>query len=77
MMKLRDLLDTIDYDTVICVCDDMGPHTNVAPLKEISVKSLLWELDRVVTRIYLDPADNSITIELEDYRPDDEDDYDD
>ena len=66
-MKLRDLISVMDNDTVVCVCDNMGPHTDVAPLKNICVKSLMYELNRKVERVYFDASDNSIVIELEDY----------
>lgn len=66
-MKLRDLISVMDNDTVVCVCDNMGPHTDVAPLKNISIKSLMYELNRKVERVYFDASDNSIVIELEDY----------
>ena len=71
MMKLKDLIITMDKETVICVCDDFGPITDVKPLSEISVKTLADDLDRNVERIYFDTADNSITIELEDRKFDD------
>ena len=61
----------MDKETVICVCDDFGPITDVKPLSEISVKTLADDLDRNVERIYFDTADNSITIELEDRKFDD------
>ena len=67
MMKLKDLIEVLDRDTVICVCDDLGPHTEVLPISQISVKTLINELDRTVERVYFDSADNSITIELSDY----------
>lgn len=66
-MKLRDLISVMDNDTVVCVCDNMGPHTDVAPLKNIGIKSLMYELNRKVERVYFDASDNSIVIELEDY----------
>lgn len=65
-MYLKELLNVLDGDTVICICDEMGPHTEVKPLKDISIKNLLWIIDRKVERVYFDPTDNSITIELED-----------
>ena len=68
MLKLIDLIRIMDRDTVVCVCDNMGPLTNVAPLKEISILSLMDDLNRTVTRIYFDKEDGSITIELEDYK---------
>ncbi len=67
-MKLVDLIRVMDNDTVVCVCDDMGPITDVAPLKNISIKNLMDCLNRTVTRVYLDTSDGSITIELEDYK---------
>ena len=72
MLKLKDLIATMDKETVICVCDDFGPITDVKPLSEISVKTLMHDLDRNVEKIYFDPSDNSITIELEERNFDDE-----
>lgn len=66
MLKLKDLLATIDRDTVICICDEMGPHTDVKPWGEISAMSIMHVLDREVERIYIDTSDNSLTIELVD-----------
>lgn len=65
-MKLRDLINVMDDDTVICVCDDMGRITETMPLKNIGVKGLMNELPRTIGRIYFDKEDGSITIELED-----------
>jgi len=67
MLKLKDLLQVMDDNTVVCICDDMGPLTDVVPIKNLNVKSILYIADRNVERIYFDSADNSITIELEDY----------
>jgi hypothetical protein len=67
-MKLKDLIEVMDTGTVVCICDDMGPITDVVPLEKISVKTLIDDLDREVTRVYFDTSDNSITIELEDYK---------
>lgn len=67
MMTLKDLINTMDDDTVVCVCDDCGALTDVAPLKNIGIKYLMNHLNRKVTRVYFDTSDNSITIELEDY----------
>lgn len=64
-MELKDLIKVLDNDTVICVCDDLGPHTDVAPLKNISIKSLIYDLNRKVDRVYFDASDSSIVIELE------------
>ena len=66
-MKLKDLINVMDDNTVVCVCDEMGSLTDVVPLKNISVKYLMNHLDREVNRVYFDTSDNSITIELEDY----------
>jgi hypothetical protein len=68
MLKLIDLIRTMDRDTVVCVCDNMGALTDVAPLKNIGVTSLMDDLNRTVTRVYFDKEDGSITIELEDYK---------
>lgn len=65
-MKLKDLINVMDDDTVVCVCDDYGAMTDVAPLKNIGVKYLMNHLDRRVSRVYFDKEDSSITIELED-----------
>lgn len=65
-MELKDLIKVLDNDTVICVCDDLGPHTDVAPLKNISIKSLIYDLNRKVDRVYFDASDSSIVIELKD-----------
>ena len=69
-MKLKELLKVLRHDTVICVVDDMGPHNDPAPLGEIGIPTLIHELEREVELVYFDPADNSITIELEEYKYD-------
>lgn len=74
MMKLKDLISVMDDDTVVCVCDDCGAMTDVAPLKNIGVKYLMNHLDRTVTRVYFDNSDGSIVIELEDYNYEEADD---
>lgn len=66
MLKLRDLLATIDRNTIICICDNMGPHTDVKPWGEIPAMSVIGILDREVERIYIDTSDNSLTIEMVD-----------
>lgn len=65
-MKLKDLLETIDKNTKICICDEMGPHTYVLPWGEIPAICIIDILDREVERIYVDDEDNSLTIELVD-----------
>lgn len=71
-MKLRELINVIDRDTLICVCDDMGPHTDPAvKLGEVPLVQLMWELDRTVERIYHDDSDNSLVIELAEWDPKD------
>lgn len=67
-MKLKELINVMDDNTVVCVCDDYGAMTDVAPLKNIGVKHLMNHLDRAVNRVYFDKEDGSITIELEDYK---------
>lgn len=67
-MKLKELLKVLRHDTVVCVVDDMGPHNDPAPLGEIGIPTLIHELERKVECVYFDLNDNSITIELEDYK---------
>ena len=70
-MKLKDLIAVTDSETLICVCDNMGPLTDVVKLKDISVISLVSDLDRKVERVYIDADDNSLTIILEDWKEED------
>lgn len=65
-MKLKDLLSTLRNDTVICICDEYGPHTDVLPWGEIPARNIMDILDREVECIYIDESDNSLTIELTD-----------
>lgn len=73
-MKLKELLKVLRHDTVVCVVDDMGPYNDPAPLGEIGIPTLIHELERKVECVYFDPEDNSITIELEDYKYEEGDD---
>lgn len=63
-MKLKELINVLDRDTVICICSDLGPHTEVKPLNEISIKSVLYDLEAEVERVYIDNNDGSLTIEI-------------
>ena len=69
-MKLKDLIAVTDRETLVCVCDNMGPLTDVAKLQDISVVYLVSDLDRNVERVYID-TDNSLTIILEDWKEED------
>lgn len=73
-MKLKELLLVLRHDTVVCVVDDMGPHNDPAPLGEIGIPTLIHELERKVECVYFDSNDNSVTIELEDYKYEEGDD---
>lgn len=67
-MKLKELLKVIKPDTVVCVFDDMGSYNDPKPLKEIGVSTLIRELERKVISVFYDPDDNSLSIELEEYK---------
>ena len=69
-MTLKELIRTIDRETVICVCDDFGPHTDIIKMKDVPLLSLMDELNRKVERIYIDD-DGSLTIELENWKEED------
>jgi hypothetical protein len=66
-MKLKYLLEVIAPDQKICVVDDMGPYNDAAPLNEVPVSSLIYAVDREVTKVYYDDDDDTITIELEEW----------
>ena len=69
-MTLKELINVIDRDTLICVCDEFGPHTDLAvKMGEVPLVQLMWELDRTVERIYHDDSDNTLVIELADWDP--------
>lgn len=63
-MTLKELLDHIDSDTRICVCDSFGPHTDVVSKGELRYTQVAYILDREVERIEIDNGDNSLTITL-------------
>lgn len=63
-MKLKELIKILDRDTVVCICSDLGPHTEVKPLNEIGIKSILSDLEAEVERVYIDTDDGSLTIEI-------------
>lgn len=65
-MTLKELIEITDKETLVCVCDDFGPRTEVVKLKEVPLVCLMYDLDRKVERIYVD-TDDSLTIELEDW----------
>ena len=65
-MKLKDLLNTVDKNTKICICDNMGPHTEVLPWGKIPAIDILQIAEREVDHIYVDEGDNSLTIDLVD-----------
>ena len=69
-MTLKELIRTIDRETLICVCDDLGPHTDIIKMKDVPLLSLMDELNRKVERIYIDD-DGSLTIELENWKEED------
>lgn len=69
-MTLKELIKITDRETLVCVCDNFGPNTEVVKLKEVPLVCLMYDLDRKVKRIYID-TDNSLTIELEDWIDDD------
>lgn len=73
-MELKELLKVLKYDTVVCVVDDMGPLTDPVPLNEIGISTLIHELEREIKCVFFDPEDNSITIELEDFKYEEGDD---
>lgn len=64
-MTLKELIEVTDRETLVCVCDNMGPWTEVIKLKEIPLISLMDGLNCKVERIYVD-TDDSLTIELAD-----------
>lgn len=67
MPTLKDILSVMDHNTNVVICDDFGPHNDVCPANKLPLIYLMNSLNRRVERIYLDPEDNSITIELEDF----------
>ena len=67
-MKLKELLKVTRPDTVVCVFDDMGAYNDPAPLREIGVPALIHELEREIISVYYDSDDNSLSIELEEYK---------
>ena len=67
-MTLKDILSVMDRDTNIVICDNFGPHNDVCPADRLPLLNLMGELNRKVERIYLDLTDESITIELEDFK---------
>lgn len=73
-MKLKELLKVIKPDTVVCVFDDMGAHNDPKPLREIGVPTLIHELEREVVSVFYDHDDDSLSIELEDYKYEEGDD---
>lgn len=73
-MKLKELLKVIKPDTVVCVFDDMGAYNDPKPLREIGVPTLIHELEREVVSVFYDHDDDSLSIELEDYKYEEGDD---
>ena len=68
-MTLKELLSVTSRDTLICVCDNMGPFHDTVELSEVPLVSLMEDLDREVDRIYIDRDDHSLTVELKDVNP--------
>lgn len=66
-MKLKDLLLTIKPGTLVCICDEFGPHNEVCPIEKLSATTVIHILDRKVEDIYIDASDMSLTIDLVDY----------
>lgn len=65
-MTLKDFLETVDRDTRVSICSDLGPIVDAKPTGEITILSILYVLNAPVLRIYYDKDDDSITLELDD-----------
>ena len=63
-MKLKDFLETVDSNTRVSICSDLGPIVNAKPAIEIPALSVIYYLNAPVSRIYYDKDDYSITLEL-------------
>lgn len=65
-MTVKDFLETVDKDTCVSICSDMGPIVDAKPAGEISIHPILYYLNAPVLRIYYDKDDESVTLELDD-----------
>ncbi len=64
-MKLKDFLETIDSNTRVSICSDLGPIVDAKSAVEIPAISVIYYLNAPVSRIYYDKDDDSITLELD------------
>lgn len=67
-MTLKELIEVTDRTTLFCVCDDLGPYNEVVELGQVPLVSLMYDLDRKIKKIYVDTDDNSLIVELEDWK---------
>lgn len=63
-MKLKEILNVLDYKTKVCICSDMGAFNDPCTVEDLPYHCVAGALDAQVDRIYFDESDQTVTIEL-------------
>lgn len=64
-MTLKNFLEIVDKDTRVSICSDLGPIVDAKPAEEITIFSVIDDLNKPISRIYYDKDDDSVTLELD------------